>query len=320
MGVIFQWTEPAAEESALISDAIRGLLTPRKSLPPKYFYDARGAALFERICETPEYYVTRAELEILERHVHSIANSVQTATTLVEYGSGAGVKVRHLLSALPRVDTYVPIDICDEQLGTVAQELQQRFPALAVSPLAADFTQRIVLPEAIRRRGPSIGYFPGSTIGNFEPLDAAALLSNIRETLGRDGAIVLGVDRRKSRRALEAAYNDQAGVTAAFNLNLLERLNREANADFDVSRFSHIAIWNESASRIEMHLVSEVAHTVRVNGVRVGFEAGESIVTEYSYKYDETRLARLASRAGLAVDRTWTDSAEQFWVALLRPV
>jgi dimethylhistidine N-methyltransferase len=310
---------PVTPASAFERDVLDGLLTPRKTLLPKYFYDARGAALFEAICETPEYYVTRAELEVLRTHQREIALAAGDHRVLLEYGSGAGLKVRLLLDAMANLTAYVPIDISAAQLVDVADSVQRAYPRLHIHPLAVDFTEPLTLPETVRGVGDPVAFFPGSTIGNFEPADAALLLGNIRDTVGAGGAVLLGVDRRKSRQVLEAAYNDRHGVTAAFNLNLLERINRELAADFAVHAFEHVALWNESASRIEMHLVSRQAQEVQVAGVRIRFAAGESIRTECSYKYDEARLTRLAARAGLRLDRLWTDTAGRFWVVLLRP-
>jgi dimethylhistidine N-methyltransferase len=303
---------------ALRAEALRGLLASPKTLAPKLFYDAAGAELFERICELDEYYLTRAELEILRAHVGEIAGLAGPRCALVEYGSGAGVKVRLLLDALERPAAYVPIDISREQLDAVAAELAAEYPAVLVRPLAADYTTPLALPPlpADARR---LAFFPGSTVGNFHPAEAAAFLRRVRRAVGPDGALVLGVDRRKDPAALEAAYDDAAGVTAAFNLNVLARLNRELGADFDLARFRHRARWNDEASRVEMHLESLAPQVVHVGGEAVSFARGETIWTECSYKYDEARLEQLASAAGFDVLRRWTDAREQFWVAFLTP-
>lgn len=304
-------------DAALQAEVLRGLRGTPKTLPPKLFYDTRGAALFEAICAQPEYYLTRAELSILESNVHEIAALSGAAAALIEYGSGAGVKVRLLLDALAFPSAYVPVDISSEQLARVADQIAREHPGLRVRPLNADYTRPLQLPPlpAGARR---VAFFPGSTIGNFSPIEAAAFLSGIRRTVGASGALVLGVDRRKPAAILDAAYNDAAGVTAAFNLNLLHRLNREFDADFDVRAFAHRAFFNEEASRIEMHLVSLSAQTARVSGEMFAFERGESIWTESSYKYDADRLDRLVASAGFAVERCWTDAQERFWVAFLR--
>lgn len=298
-------------------EILRGLRGTPKTLPPKLFYDERGAALFERICELDEYYLTRAELEILHAHAGDVARLAGPRCALVEYGSGAGVKVRLLLDALVDPAAYVPIDISEEQLARVAGELAADYPTVAVRPLWADYTaplQLPTLPPDARR----VAFFPGSTIGNFHPTEAAAFLRRVRHTIGPTGLLILGVDRRKAKRVLDAAYDDRAGVTAAFNLNLLARLNREYDADFDLSRFRHRAFFDRTASRVEMHLESLVPQTVHVAGATIRFAQGETIWTESSYKYDGPRLDALAAAAGFRVARRWTDSRRRFWVAALR--
>ena len=304
---------------ALRDEALRGLLGTPKTLPPKLFYDAEGARLFERICVLDEYYLTRAELEILACHAAELAGLAGPRCALVEYGSGAGVKVRLLLDALAEPTAYVPIDISREQLTRVARELSLAYPRLAVRPLCADYTRRLQL-SALTSGARRIAFFPGSTIGNFHPAEAAAFLRRVRRAVGRDGALVLGVDRRKDARTLHAAYNDRAGVTAAFNLNVLARFNRELDASFDLGRFHHVAFFDPTASRIEMHLESLTAQTVRVAGEPITFERGETIWTESSYKYDRPMLDRIAGAAGFEVARLWTDARQRFWVGFLTPV
>ena len=306
-----------AAREGMREEVLRGLRGTPKTLPPKLFYDATGAELFERICALPEYYLTRAELEILRAHVGEIAAAAGAGRALIEYGSGAGVKVRLLLDALESPLAYVPIDVSAEQLARVSAELAADYPHVAVRSLCADYTRPLALPPlppASRR----LAFFPGSTIGNFHPTEAAAFLRRVRRTVGRDGALVLGVDRRKDARVLEAAYDDAAGVTAAFDLNLLRRLNRELGADFDLERFRHRARFDAEASRIEMHLVSLADQRVRLGDATIRFARGESIWTESSYKYDRARLDELAGAAGFAVERRWTDARERFWVAFLR--
>jgi dimethylhistidine N-methyltransferase len=303
-------------DAAELEEVRRGLRGTPKTLPPKLFYDAAGARLFERICELPEYYLTRAELSILRARVGEIAALAGPRCALIEYGSGAGLKVRLLLDALERPAAYVPIDVSREQLARVAAELQAEYPAVRVAPLCADYTRPLALP-ALPPGARRLGFFPGSTIGNFHPTEAAAFLRRIRRTVGPDGALVLGVDRRKDAAALHAAYDDAAGVTAAFNLNLLRRLNREFGADFELGRWRHEAFVDQRASRVEMHLVSEADQTVTVAGTRVPFARGETIWTESSYKYDRARLDALAAAAGFSVTRLWTDAGERFWVAFL---
>jgi dimethylhistidine N-methyltransferase len=306
-----------AVSAALREETLHGLRSVRKTLSPKLFYDATGAQLFERITQLPEYYPTRAELEILADRSPEIASVAGSGAALIEYGSGAGIKVRTLLDALPSPAAYVPIDISAEQLARVAQEIRSEYPGLQVLPLNADFTQPLLLPP-LPQRAMRLAFYPGSTIGNFHPDEAVLLLRRICNTVGEHGALVLGVDRVKDPAIIEAAYNDATGVTAAFNLNVLRRLNREFGADFDLERFSHRAFFNRELSRIETHLVSLDDQVVRVAGHAIPFAAGETIWTASSYKYDEAGLERLATCAGFSVHTLWTDSAEHFWVALLR--
>ena len=313
-------TTSSGPDAALRAEVLRGLTTTPKTLPPKLFYDATGAALFERITKQPEYYPTRAELAILRTHVGDIATLAGERCALVEYGSGAGVKVRLLLDAFADeghpVAAYVPIDISREQLADVAAQIAAEYPAVPVRPACADYTAPLRLPD-LPQRARRIAFFPGSTIGNFHPTEAAAFLRRVRRTVADDGVLVLGVDRRKDAATLNAAYNDSAGVTADFNLNMLARLNRELSADFNLSHFQHRAFFNELASRIEMHLGSLERQVVHVAGERVTFEAGESIWTESSYKYDREALDVLVTSAGFHITCLWTDAAERFWVAYL---
>ena len=303
----------------LREEVLRGLNAQPKTLPPKLFYDAAGAALFEEICELPEYYLTRAELEILRARAGEIAALAGPRVALLEYGSGAGVKIRLLLDALESPAAYVPIDISREQLARVSSELAREYPGVAVRPLNADYTLPLSvppLPEGSRR----VAFFPGSTIGNFHPMEAAVFLGRVRRAVGKDGALILGVDRRKSAATLNAAYDDSAGVTAAFNLNMLARLNHDVGARFDLAKFRHRAFFNPRASRVEMHLVSTEDQIVKVAGEYIDFEKGESIWTESSYKYDRARLEELIETAGFRLRKLWTNSKRQFWVAYLEAV
>lgn len=311
---------PPRVDPVLRAEVLRGLTTELKTLPPKLFYDATGATLFEQITELREYYPTRAELEILRAHVHHVASLAGERCALVEYGSGAGVKVRLLLDAFADeghpAAAYVPIDISREQLAEVAALIAAEYPAVPVLPVCADYTTPLRLPD-LPQRARRIAFFPGSTIGNFHPTEASAFLRRVRRTVAHDGVLVLGVDRWKDAATLNAAYNDSAGVTAAFNLNMLIRLNRELGADFDLARFKHRAFFNEAASRVEMHLVSLHRQVVHVAGERITFAQGETIWTESSYKYDDASLDALVSSAGFHVTRLWTDAAERFWVVYL---
>jgi L-histidine N-alpha-methyltransferase len=297
-------------------EVLAGLQAAQKKLSPKFFYDAHGAELFERITTLEEYYPTRSELAILEARVGEIAALAGPAVSLVEYGSGAGHKVRLLLDALDAPVAYVPIDISGEQLERVAASLRDDYPQVDIHPYRADYTRPLELPRfpMARRR---VAFFPGSTIGNFEPTAAAGFLRRVRRSVEDNGALIIGVDRRKDPAILEQAYNDQAGVTAAFNLNLLTRLNRELGATFDLAQFRHQAVFNDEASRIEMHLESLVDQVVTVAGVAIPFRAGETIWTESSYKYDLPRLEQLAADAGFRIDQLWSDPDQRFWVGFL---
>ena len=279
---------------------IAGLSLPQKTLPPKYFYDAAGSRLFERICRLPEYYVTRAEFALTRANIGAIARFAGRGCELVEYGSGESLKTRLLLRAL-RPAAYLPVDISPAALEKAAKQLARDFRWLKVLPVLGDFSRPIELPRA---RAPRVVYFPGSTIGNLDPEEAHAFLAMTRDQAGR---MLVGVDLKKDANVLHAAYNDSRGVTAAFNLNLLARINRELGADFDLRRFSHYAFYNAAAGRIEMHLVSLARQSVRVAGHRFRFDRGESIHTENSYKYSAEGFRALAARAGYAGKKLWTD-------------
>jgi len=311
--------QESGRQAPPIRDAVlRGLTAPVKTLPASLFYDADGARLFEAICDTPEYYVTRTELQILAEHAHDIAAATGPHAAVIELGSGAGTKVRLLLDALRDPTAYVPVDISSEQLARMAAERQAEYPNIPVYPVCADYSAAFslpTLPSGARR----VAFFPGSTIGNFHPTEATAFLRRLRRMIGPTGAIILGVDRRKDPGVLHAAYNDAAGITAAFNLNVLRRINRELGAAFNPSRFAHRAHFCDATSRIEMHLVARATHSVVVSGVTIQFTAGETIHTECSYKYDAERLDRVVQGAGLRVRRRWTDLRDWFWVVLLEP-
>lgn len=298
----------------LAAEVREGLQGSPKKLPPKLFYDAEGARLFERICELPEYYLTRAETEILRERGAQMATLAGPGCTLIEYGSGSGVKSRLLLDRLQRPSGYVPIDVSREQLVRLAAETAASHPGLSVHPVWADYTRPFSLPT-LPPEIPRVAAFLGSTIGNFTPLEAADFLRRVARGLGKGGVLLLGVDRRKDPAVLNAAYNDSQGLTAAFNLNVLTRLNREFDADFIESRFRHRAFFDAEASRIEMHLESLVDQRVRVADVRVSFEAGETIWTESSYKYDRVRLDQLAAASGFTRSTLWADARERFWIA-----
>lgn len=302
---------------ALRREVLAGLSLDQKTLPPKLLYDETGARLFEDICETQDYYVTRTEFSIMHEHVGDMARRIGPRCRLVEYGSGASTKTRMLLEHLETPAGYVPIDIAKEQLVETASALAMDFPNLPVAPVCADFTSEFTLPEEPDEAVRSVVYCPGSTIGNFHPPEAGRMLQHAATVTGHQGGVLMGVDLIKPRDVLERAYNDSEGVTAAFNLNLLERLNRELNADFDLTRFRHRAHFNEAKSRVEMHLESLEAQQVRVGGATISFEAGETIHTECSYKYRLEQFQELARRAGLTVQEVWTDPRAYFSIQFL---
>jgi dimethylhistidine N-methyltransferase len=309
--------EEAAER--LRREIHAGLRADPKTLPPKLFYDDVGARLFEQITRLDEYYVTRTEREIMDAHATEMAALIGAGVVLIEPGSGEAIKVRTLLDHLERPAAYVPIDISADQLARIAGELTERYPQLEVIPLEADFTRGLCLPELPddMRQARRVAFFPGSTIGNLHPPQAVALLREIVRIVGPRGGLLLGVDLRKDPTILHAAYNDARGVTAAFNKNALVRLNREFGATFDVDRFRHYAYYNPVANRVEMHLVSLETQGVVVDGQRYGFEQGEPIWTESSYKYSPTELEGCAHEAGLVMRRMWCDRRRWFMVAFL---
>ena len=302
----------------LLIEALEGLAGDPKTLPPALFYDARGAALFEDITRLPEYYLSRAEAEILEREAQTLARLIGPRAIVVEPGSGAARKVRPLLAALDTPVAYVPIDVSREQLLEVAAERGAEFPGLRVLPVRGDFTRPLTLP-ALPPAARRVVFFPGSTIGNLHPHEASAFLRSMRAIAGDDGAMLLGVDRRKDPRVLHAAYDDAAGVTAEFNLNALRHLNRDYGATFELARFRHRAHFAEAESRIEMHLEAIVPHTVMVGELEFTFAAGETIRTEVSYKYDRPRLDAVAAAGGWRIAQLFTDAAARFWTTWLVP-
>ncbi len=302
-------TAPANDE--VLRAALAGLSAPQKWLPSWLFYDARGSELFEEITRLPEYYPTRTEAAILESAARDIAAETPPGCVLVEFGSGSSRKTEILLGALPGVAAYAPIDVSQSALDDALARLALRFPALSVIPTVGDFAAPLALPARLAKR-PRLGFFPGSTIGNFAPAEARGLLGDMAATLGRRGRLIIGVDLRKDLSILLPAYNDAAGVTAAFNANILARLNREAGADFNLDGFAHSAIYNAAEGRIEMHLVSLAPQRVALSGQSFDFAAGESIHTENSYKYSIPQFEDLARRAGWVPHRVWTDRGRMF--------
>lgn len=303
---------PSDETSEFAIDALKGLSATRKRVSPKYFYDAAGSQLFDLITEQPEYYPTRCEMRILRDNAADIAKLIPEGAALVEFGSGSNKKARILLKSAPTLAAYVPVDICGEMVEQEAAELRPDFPGLNVHPVTADFTQEFELPEEARKAPSRVGLFPGSTIGNFEPHEAAAFLRNAAKILGPNSKIIIGADLVKPAEVLNAAYNDAAGVTAKFNLNVLVRMNRELGATFNLDTFEHHAFFNRERNRIEMHLASLKRQKVKVAGECFEFRAGETIHTENSYKYSVESLGALARGVGWAPSGVWMDADKYF--------
>jgi dimethylhistidine N-methyltransferase len=308
--------DAAEADSSFARDVIAGLTARPKRLSPKYFYDQAGAQLFEDITALPEYYLTRCELEILSERAPEMARFFPPGSALIEFGSGSSKKVRILLEAAPTIAAYIPVDISSEMLVQEAEELRRDYPRLAVLPVEADFTQPFSLPAEAAGMAHT-GFFPGSTIGNFEPHEACAFLRHAGRVLGRGATLIIGVDLVKDTSVLNAAYDDAAGVTAKFNLNLLARINRELGANFDLASFSHEAFYNAERHRIEMHLASKKRQKVRVAGRAIDFRTGETIHTENSYKYTLDSFRALARGSGWDPVAVWTDAGANFSIHVL---
>lgn len=314
-------SDEAAASSDFAHDLLAALTRRPRSISPKYFYDAAGSALFDRICELPEYYPTRTELALLDAYGHEMAERIGPGADLVEFGAGSNVKIRRLLRALHAPRRFIPIDISAEHLMASARALQADHPGLQVQPLAADFTRPFDLPPPLPLNGhgtaPRVGFFPGSSLGNFTPAEARAFLRRA-STLLRGGGLLIGIDLVKDPAVLHAAYNDAQGVTAAFNLNLLVRANRELGTDFDLAAFEHYAFYQPVHQRIEMHLVARRAQHVHLAGRRFDFAAGDSLHTESSYKYTVEGFRALAAQAGFVPEAVWCDAGPLFSVHWLR--
>lgn len=314
----FAFHDLAPGEESFRDAVLHGLARPQKAIPCKFFYDERGSALFEQICRLPEYYPTCTEIAILEENAEEIAAQMGAYSRIVEFGSGASHKARILLQALDRPVAYVAVDISREHLLEAASSLAEDFPDMAIIAVCADYTGPFTLPSLPGPAGKRIGFFPGSTIGNFEPDAAVRFLANCADILGPRGEMLIGVDLKKDPSILDAAYNDRRGVTAAFNLNLFERINRELDGDLDLDLFEHFAFYSESKGRIEIYIRSLVDQQAMIAGRRFQFAAGELIHTEYSYKYSVAEFRALAARAGFRPVDTWTDPAELFSVHYFR--
>jgi dimethylhistidine N-methyltransferase len=307
-----------SEGGDFLTDVLEGLSQRPKRSHPKWLYDARGSALYERITRLDAYYPTRTETGILERHAHDIARAIGPGAALFEYGSGSAAKTALVLAALDRPSAYVPVDISRSALLGAAERILRRFPALPVRPILADFTLPVPLPLGDLAATRRVAFFPGSTIGNFDPPDAVGLLRRMARDAGPGGRLLIGLDLRKDEATLVRAYDDEEGVTAAFDLNLLVRMNRELGADFELSRFRHRAVFDGRLSRVEMHLESLEPQLVHVSGHPFTFREGETIHTESSYKWEITGFDALAAIAGFAAERTWTDERAWFCVKLYR--
>lgn len=295
---------------------IAGLSARNKSIPCRFFYDAEGSRLFELITDLPEYYPTRTETGILRAHASDMAELALPGAVLIEFGSGSSTKTELLLEAMPHLHAYVPIDISAAALDDARARIARRFPGLLVLPVLGDFSQPMELPAAINGK-PRLGFFPGSTIGNLTETEAVALLSGMRAILGAEAGLIIGADLKKDVRRLIAAYDDAQGITAAFNLNLLHRANRELGANFDPDGFEHLATYDMRHGRVDMHLVSRRAQVVSLLGRRFGFAAGERIHTEHSHKYDVDGFRVLALRSGWQPRQVWTDADALFSVHIL---
>jgi len=305
---------PAAR---LADEVLAGLRAPHKRLPTKLFYDAVGSQLFEQICELPEYYLTRTELAIMHRYAANMAAMIGPRALLVELGSGSSLKTRALLDHLDQPAAYVPIDISPSMLAESSATLAAAYHGLQILPVCADYTDDLSMPDLDEPANRTVVYFPGSTIGNFHPRQACKFLRRMRRLVGNGGGMLVGIDLKKNPAVLHAAYNDAQGITAAFNLNMLDRVNRELAGNFVVEQFSHYAFYNPRRGRIEMHLVSREDQKVRVAGETFHFRRGESMLTECSYKYTLDEFEELALEAGFGVDRIWLDEDRRFGVQFL---
>lgn len=309
-----QTSSPGGEEIDAIVD---GLKRPEKMISPKYFYDEVGSKLFDDITKLPEYYPTQTELGIMQDCVGEIADLAGEQASLIEFGSGSSLKTHVLLQNMHSLAAYVPVDISEDHLLASAAALKEDYPHIEIIPVVADFTKPFDLPTPAVTPVKNIVYFPGSTIGNFPHGEARQLLEVMFGEAGAHGALLIGVDLQKDKAILERAYNDSAGVTAAFNRNMLTHLNREFGADFDVDAFRHDAIYNADMGRIELRLIAGSAQTVNIGDATINVDAGEGILTEYSHKYTLDGFAELAASAGFAVERVWMDDAELFSVQYL---
>ncbi|MFA5668767.1 MAG: L-histidine N(alpha)-methyltransferase [Balneolaceae bacterium] len=309
--------EIEAQKGNMAEEVLAGLTSLQKTLPSKYFYDKKGSEIFDKITELEEYYPTRVERHILETYVHEMATVIGETVELIEPGSGSSDKTRILLQNMSNICCYIPMDISGDYLFKVADQLQKDFPKIKIVPLQADYTQTFELPLT-NPKARKVVFFPGSTIGNFKKERVNLFLEMISKLVGNDGALLIGVDLKKDITVLEAAYNDKKGVTAAFNKNILVHINNELNTNFNLDLFEHRAIWNEEASRIEMHLFVKESHSVLFAGREIQFRKGETIHTENSHKYTLSGFAEMVSN-WFEVKKVWTDEQDYFSVQYLEP-
>lgn len=314
-------TLPAASSfDQLTTGVLEGLHKSPKELSPVWFYDELGSSLFDSICELPEYYLTRTEQAIMQQHAAEMARHMGPGVALIEFGSGTSVKTRLLLDQLEQPAAYIPVDISREPLLEAASLLARDYPMLPIIPVCADFTQPIDLPKRVATARRRVIYFPGSTLGNFMPDQAHQLLISMHRIVGRDGAVLIGIDLKKDPQVLQRAYDDPAGVTAQFNLNALRHINHELGANFNLGAFEHRALWREDQGRMEMHLVSTRNQVVDLGGAHIAIGRGEYLRTECCHKYTLDGFAQLAAGAHLAVTQVWTDIENKFSVQLLQPI
>ena len=303
-------------ESEIFNEVIDGLKKRQKFLPSKLFYDEKGSRLFDQICELDEYYLTRTETKIIEDNIEEITSLLGKGTLLVELGSGSSKKIRLLLDNIPGLAGYIPIDISSAHLHSSTKALKQDYPDLDIYPVDSDFTMGFEIPQIIKSYDHIVVFYPGSTIGNFTPSEAKKFLGKVAEICGKNSGLLVGVDLKKDKRILEAAYNDKQGITAQFNLNILERINKEFGSNFDLNKFTHYAFYNEAEGRIEMHLNSTEDQEVYIDNLTFHFVKGENIITEYSYKYSLQEFEELASEF-FSAKKVWTDKNEFFSVQYL---
>ena len=301
--------------------ALEGLSLPQKTISPKFFYDERGSKIFDKICDTTEYYVTRTEIGLLNDIKEELYSLVEPGSVVVEYGCGSSIKIKALLSALPEPSHYIAIDISKSHLIATAKEIALDYSNISVGAICADFMEPIDWPESayfdsIKR----FAFFPGSTIGNLQPSEAIQFLKYVRHLVGDEGTFLIGVDMKKDAEVFNQAYNDAEGHTADFNLNLLHRMKNELGADIDISEFSHKAFYNEKLGRVEMHLISDTEQAIKIDSLEFSFEKGESIHTECSYKYSISEFSELAKKSGFSLLKNWSDKRDFFSIYLMRAV